>query len=274
MSEQTTTAETTVIRDVTFDTTIPYGDEYAHVEVSSSALRANFTAEAIKQGLPPDIVEEYARQIQFHFGNPVDYLIQKYRNSPFLKDKASLALVLGHKITGRIPGWAGVERSVEGEPSKCIIGVEQIVESVEEGTFDARPSFSMPKSLPDEVRKTALVQVLDSIWRHERQHLIQDANPNLKAFDDHDKELKKLDIAFLVCGVSDAAMLGSFLALPHDIKFPVMGALFAVTIGSGAVVALKGDKLSYGTASEREAQIYSKSDHFTGNSPFKVTFEK
>lgn len=235
--------------DFTFAETYPFNNKFVTVAVTTADLRASFIAEATTQKCNPRRV--------CHINGVLDFGIDSL-NAP--EDNEPKA---GGFVT------------FDGQSAFCQLNVMRAIELAEKG--NKNPYFRIPKNMPDEAKDTAVVQALDGIWRHERQHLIQILkNQKNYSLGEISRRHGRYSHVENISKKVKLTGIGSALAslwLPPEYAIPgIIGCLSA----SVAALVIEQHTITqryFRDPIEVDAYKYNRSELFTGLSPFKVIFE-
>lgn len=250
-----------------FDDTYPFRGEFAHIQVNHEDLRRDVVAEAIKQGVPEQIAGAFARNINFDIEPVADYMSKIL--SPLDKVRFKIGTSLG--ITRNTMG--AVDTRSKDQP-RCFLDVPVMVKFCDDnGNI---PFIKIPKSAPLEAYQLALKMLLNSIWDHERQHLIQVMDPQRK--ENMNKQISRNNFKTTIyTGVSLTFAAGS-IAVNLLTAYSRENALFSLMlIGLSGITMTAGrfdrDRSYRHSDHEREAYRTMKYDDKLP-SPFQVSFEK
>lgn len=240
----------------------PFGEEFARVEVNPNALRRDFMDAAVEQGVDASWAWEFSVFTNFAFQNFGEFP-EQYRD---------VNVPLWMKALDKIPdiSLVGITFS-NGRDALCFINIKKIVKRVSEG--NTRPNLKMPREISEEARRAAVSQTLNKIWSHERQHLIQDCQPDAR-----EKRLKEKTCHARVLAIAIAGyLIGNGLVIVSS-HVPENLWLATRAVGTSSVLAsvvtLTGLALHRSVWSSREKEAQREAKMATGAGPFKVSFEK
>jgi hypothetical protein len=237
--------------------TLDVGSEFAHINASSEVLRNNLIAEAIKQGIAEATAKEYAANSQFSFQTSGEFFANRARaeTSAFKSLRHQALSVLRHNDV-----YGMVDKKGDGKFA-CTISVETVAKGVKKRY----------RHSSQEVRDVALVQEIDAIWRHERQHLIQYMSPEKRQQMKRTILLHKLGLLAGAGGLG-ASVVG--LNLLPDISASTKEDLLLLSVTSAYGLIANTVYRARMSPPEREAYAKMKPEHYTRNSPFQITFEQ
>ncbi|HSW96309.1 MAG TPA: hypothetical protein VLF89_00635 [Candidatus Saccharimonadales bacterium] len=159
--------------------TVPFLGNFAHVSVTKEALISNLLSEAEdKHQIQPTEAREYARGIHYFLSFSPEFYDQINQTpSESMSTKILTSLKLALKRPPEYPGNPALDTAFSfgwtlaiGQDTSCVINIEKIANVISENKTE---SFQLPYNAPKEARQAVFVQAIDSVWRHEREHLIQ-----------------------------------------------------------------------------------------------------
>ncbi|MBI4058426.1 hypothetical protein HY408_01530 [Candidatus Gottesmanbacteria bacterium] len=260
-----------VPEDKIFEDTFSFGKEYVHVGISADDLRRDLISQATQQGIEESKASAFASRTRFYIGKLPDYLEKRYKQDPSIKKFIDLWTT---KLREPLNLIGAVWKEDDGSIG-CFIDVPKVVDYVNRG--ESVPNFRIPKEIPDEVKEMALVQALHSVWTHERQHLIQLAQP--KVSEVKDKSLKrsalrtKIALATLSSGTG-LCLATVILPIPPEGKIPLAGLSMISILGGGALGMIDFVHSNYLVSDEKESYHHQSSQQFNGRTLFQISFEK
>lgn len=142
---------------------------------------------------------------------------------------------------------------VVGNNAALFLNLDKIVKSAE-----------VSEGVSSEVREAAIVQKFNSVWRHERQHFIQEASG--EAFVERKREMvPKLTMEFTTTGfviwitmfLVPSILTGGGVHMQENAPLPVLSILTAIDVASSQLIA---GKLWYKLFNkiEREARLHQR----------------
>ncbi len=239
------------------ETTVRIGDEFAHIRVTSEALRNNLIAEAVNQGIPKDVAQASAEKTIFMFGG-ARQVYTKMANQDGNPFKGFVKRLLAFVSINDFYGYVGAEKSD---------GSNILSLSPDPITKDVNRIYGKQ---PPEVREAAILQLLDAVWRHERQHLIQNMEPAKRARKAIERKVTKVIMA-----TSLAADIAAFVCVEiPQVPYTIQINMPVIMIGTQIITTGMGLVKHYIYPSEIEARNMQKPENYKPNSPFQITFEK
>jgi len=231
--------------------TIKIGNEFAHIYTTPEALRSNLITEAVKQGIPEDVVREQNVKTRFSLDESREFLVQ------IADEERSFRKSLPYRVHSILRPKNEVLGSVLKKDGNlyCDVAVETIGGSV----------YHNYAQYPQEIQAAAVLQEIDAVWRHERQHLIQYMDPNKEAAMKREHTANKL-IGITLLGTE--IIVGQCLSVNSQQieRYIIQGVIGALYVAN----TLYHAKLS---PSEKEASRMMKPEHYTNNPPFQIIFE-
>jgi hypothetical protein len=246
--------------------TVPFGNEFARVEVNVDGLRNDLIAEAIRQGIPEETAVDFATRVKFFLCDPHAYWNELYKGE-------SWAVKMADKLN--LPGrdnFLGLVFPL-ADRVDCILSVGGLAKAINGHPGNER--FALPANAPDEGKQAALKQLIEALWRHERQHLIQELDPNSGLSGELGKGVATgLFVARMMTTgglVVSSSMLASGLTEQSLVPFVVANAVAAG--GLTADIAFAKGPWRKHIIREREAKKKEQVGEPLNHSPFAISFE-
>lgn len=151
----------------------------------------------------------------------------------------------------------------------CHIYIDQVIRLVQSGKSVG--NFKVPKGLPEEARQIALVQAIDKVWNHERQHIIQRMDDKNKKAMDRDSKIVQRVTNIALGTIATATPITAYcmqIKTPESSLLVLIGAGSIITSGLIVIGVQHYKHFSY---YEKEAYQAMKRDDKIP-SPFLVTF--
>jgi len=238
-----------VANDFTFRETYPFNNKFVTVAVSTTDLRGSFISEAKTQKCHPSRIRNMNSVLEFGIDS---------HNAPENNETKAGGFV-----------------TFDEQNAFCQLNIARAIELADKG--NESPYFRIPKNITAEAKDSAVLQVLDAIWRHERQHLIQllknqkdysvgEVNRRYDGYKSVEKRAKNLKLL----GIGGAL---ASIVLPPEYAVPSIIACVSTSIVGSLVEQHIIRKKCFKDPVEADAYKYNHSDLFTGLSPFKVHFE-
>lgn len=208
MNEQ---SESGIFHKNDFDITTPYNGEQACFAFDRSDLFQDTLTYAIKQGITPEAAKKFLGNVNFVTSTWKEYLSS--RKKMRLWQKLLINLDKNNDPVAFVD-----PKSEEGKVD-FFINFEKIAELVSRGV--GMGSFKGPKlkSVSSEAAQATLTRAVDSIYTHERQHIIELMQPKKAKLMEKDMNMMKTGniIASTLLFVSTSGILFSQI-LPEGIQ--------------------------------------------------------
>lgn len=176
-----------ILEKIVFTETGPY-----KITTSRETLVQNFLAAAHKQGMNSELAANLAHNITFSLDSNVDFVARRFESLHFPES----ALGVLNKLFSRLDtSLAVVEKGKGGKIEAVNIDVQAIADRIKKGGVR---NFKVPSDMPKEYTQQAITQLIDALWNHERQHLIQGVRPKTKS--------EKIERALLITSGIGTAM--------------------------------------------------------------------
>lgn len=236
-----------------------FGDERITVSTDENTLKRSIISAAIQQGIDREAAERSTANTKISMGTWQEYVSKDPDIHMFLKPFV--------KLEGPI---AMVRQRKDGS-TDCHINIDQIIKLVKSGKSVG--TFKIPKKLPREARQLVLIQVVDKVWEHERQHLVQMMREEDRVRMDKDaKTIQKLQKVALGT-IAIATPLTAYamqLNTSEGYLFTLIGR--GAIIGTSSLVMGAAHLKTHHSPYEKEAYHAMDKEH-RFPSPFSLTFE-
>lgn len=227
-----------------------FGPDRVTVRVKPESLLNDLIVEARGRNIPEENIQKVAGKTSFTL-LPWTEFVDNKMNLP-----AALKPLMRRSEGDTI---ATVLRNTKDETYVCQFNIEKIV------------SVAGNTSKIKEVRQGALALILEKSWNHEREHLLQYMDPDVKKqISEVQKNTKKLIAAGLAVQTTGGLiMIGSFSALPASLPVTIVGAGICLT----GFFTIQMASYNKDKESDHEREAYAVMNTATRKTLFDITFE-
>ncbi len=276
---------TELLKDRVYEIGIQISEAHAIIRIDTARMRADLKAEAIRQGLSEAEAErisdtfvpiissqtnqsELVRSIKAGvMSNDTEHANQILKlDVPILMSAADQVDKLNHRLLLTEP--------------KMQFDILSLYSLFTKGTPHTHRLF-FPRNLPEEYKPQYFRQLLDAMWRHERQHLIQRVKGPTKEMKQAHRRILEFRLKTFAA-FTGAAFISGFAIAEQALTNP--SALGAISISLVLALPLRYLRGKFNTLYEQimdlttgyELEAYAMMDakHYSGTSPFSVVLEK
>lgn len=256
-----------------YDDTFPFRGEYAHIQFSFENLRRDTVREAVEQGVSQSDATAFMEKVNFFVESQNSYLGRKFSR----KDKIRMKLAKTLKTFPDLLGAVDIENLNRPE---CFLNIEKIV-NITNSSERIQPNVKIPTDAPLEAREAALKLTIDSVWRHERQHLIQlMGSEKRKIMEDElartSRKISRVRKTALALGSSGASLgiISQFFPETRELELLPPASLLLVGLGYLTIAGGMQIRDSAYMGSEHEKESYDKQGEDSNRpTPISLSFE-
>lgn len=208
-----------IAQDQTHELVFPFEDQIFTLRVDTALLRTDLYNEAVAQGVDLQIVQATIENYYSIIGreNIIKVLTgrQPKKNEVPSESAAVLKTDLSEYIL--VMDWYDVLRDITSEKKLNarislksmvpVVDILSVASKITRGRISSIQLLYPFDQIPKQLRGLFLQQILDALWRHERQHIIQGMKGELERYSKSYRILKRMEV------ILTATFLGSFIGL-------------------------------------------------------------
>lgn len=153
-----------------FKETYPFGGRFVHIEINTDNLRQDLLDAADSLSFSKEKAGKFTQNVLFHFGSLDTAPIKPPEHSsrspygyvyPYQTPKGEKGYMCGLDIPALVKQALGEKESIRDKLRRVISGKKR------------SEIYDVPHNSPAEAKELGLKQIMLSVWKHEREHLLQ-----------------------------------------------------------------------------------------------------